>query len=213
MKLKLIIFPLCLIAINTFAFEGSIRQDVKNYNGSGSNVTMTWYLSASKCRIDMTASGKDVNSNTVLILDPSSKNLKTYETTGAGPKQYFQVDAGSISGGTAILSVSPTQEAKLIDGYKCEKWIVVSSVGVYNIWVTKDIDFDWSGYKDFFKTSVEVQAMIHQGVKGFPMLTESASGSNNAAVESVSAHSLDSNTFEVPSQYTLFVPQAAAPGK
>ncbi len=209
MKLKLIIFPLCLIVINAFGFEGSIKQVVKNYNGTGTNMTMTWYLASHNCRIDMAASGKDVHSNSVLILDPASQTLKTYETTGAGEKLYYQVPAGSISGGMSIVSVSPTQESKQINGYKCEKWIIISSLGVYNVWITKDIDIDWSMYKEFFKTSVEIQALAQQGVKGFPMLTETGNGSNATSVETVSAQAVSSNTFTVPAEYKLFVAQAA----
>jgi hypothetical protein len=208
MKLKLIIFPLCLIVINAFGFEGSIKQVVKNYNGTGATVTMNWQFGPHNCRVDMAASGKDVNSNTVLILDPASRTLKTYEANASGAqKLYFQVDASSISASLSVISVSPTQEVKQINGYKCEKWLVVTSAGAYNVWVTRDIDIDWSVYKDFFKSSIEVQALANQGVKGFPMLTESANGTNNASVESVSAQSVAANAFSVPSEYTLYVAQ------
>ena len=207
MKLKLIIFPLCLIVINAFGFEGSIKQTVKNYNGTGTTVNMTWYLGPQNCRVDMAAAGKDVNSNSVLILDPASKTLKTYEANGAGQKLYFQVDASGISGNMSLISVNMTQESKQIAGFKCEKWVVVTSAGVYNVWITKDIDFDWSAYKDFFKTSVEVQALATQGVKGFAMLTEPVNGSNASSVETVSAHAVAANMFTVPAEYKLFTAQ------
>jgi hypothetical protein len=161
----------------------------------------------------MSASGKDVNSNSVLILDPKAKTLKTFETGGTGQKLYFQVNANDISGNVSIMTINVTQEAKQINGYKCEKWVVITSVGTYNVWVTRDIDFDWSGYKDFFKTSVEVQALAQQGVKGFAMLTEPSNGSNASSVSAVAPQTLASNTFTVPSGYTLFVPQAQTPAK
>jgi hypothetical protein len=172
---------------------------------------MNWQFGSHNCRVDMLASGKDVNSNTVLILDPASRTLKTYEANASGAqKLYFQVDASSISASLSVISVNPTQEVKQINGYKCEKWLVVTSVGAYNVWVTRDIDIDWSVYKDFFKSSIEVQALANQGVKGFPMLTESANGTNNASVESVSAQTVSANAFTVPAEYTLYVQQAAA---
>ena len=211
MKLKLIIFPLCLIVINAFGFEGSIKQVVKNYNGTGATVTMNWQFGAHACRVDMAATGKDVNSNTVLILDPASRTLKTYEANGSGAqKLYFQVDAANISASMSVMSVNPTQEVKQINGYKCEKWVVLTSIGAYNVWVTREIDVDWSVYKEFFKSSVEAQALANQGVKGFVMLTESANGTNNASVESVSAKSIAANEFTVPTEYTLYVQQPAA---
>jgi hypothetical protein len=214
MKLKLIIFPLCLIVINAFGFEGSIKQTVKNYNGSGTTVNMTWYLGPQNCRVDMSAAGKDVNSNSVLILDPATKTLKTYETNGAaGQKLYFQVDASGISGNMSLISVNVTQESKTIGGFKCTKWVVVTSAGVYNVWVTKDIDFDWSAYKEFFKTSVEVQALATQGVKGFAMLTEPVNGSNASSVESVAPHAVAANMFTVPAEYKLFTAAQTQPGK
>lgn len=215
MKLKLIIFPLCLIVVNAFGFEGSIKQTVKNFNGSGTTINMTWYLGPQNCRVDMSAAGKDVNSNSVLILDPSSKVVKTYETsTAAGAqKLYFQVDASGIAGDMSVISVNTTQESKQINGFKCEKWVVVTSVGTYNVWITKDIDFDWSAYREFFKNSVEVQALATQGVKGFAMLTEPVNGSNGSSVETVSAHTLAANTFTVPSEYQLFTGQTSQPAK
>lgn len=210
MKLKLIIFPLCLIALHAFAFEGTIKQTIKNYNGSGSDLTTTWYLSTHNCRMDMAISGKDVNSNTVLILDPAASTIKTYEASStATQKSYFQINASSISGGVTIASVTASSDAKQINGYKCEKWTVVTSVGVYNIWVAKDIDFDWAPYKNLLKTSVEVQTLASQGIKGFPMMTESVGGNNSSAVESVSAQPLAANTFTVPSEYKLYSPQPA----
>jgi hypothetical protein len=204
MKLKLIILPLCLIAVHAFAFEGTVKQTVSNYNGTGANIIMTWYLGAHNCRLDMAASGKDVNSNTVLIMDPAAKTLKTYETTGAGAQKLcFQIGAGSITGGLSISSVSMTQETRQINGYKCEKWIVATSKGTYNIWITRDIAFDWSAYKDFFKSSIEVQALAQQGVKGFALLTEGAGGANSSTTESIAAQSISPSTFEVPAEYKL----------
>jgi hypothetical protein len=204
MKLKLIIFPLCLIVINAFGFEGSVKQVIKNYNGTGATITMNWSIGQHSCRIDMAATGKDVNSNTVLILDPASHTLKTYETGGnSAQKLCFQVDPSNISGNMTIMSVNPTQEVKQINGYKCEKWVVISSTGASNVWISRDIDVDWSVYKDFFKTSPEIQALINQGVKGFPMLTESTNGSNNVSVESVSAQSIPASSFIVPAEYKI----------
>jgi hypothetical protein len=208
MKLKLIIFPLCMIAMHAFGFEGSIKQVVKNYNGTGTTLTMTWYLSAHNYRVDMAASGKGINSNSVFIMDAASQTLKTYEASGgAGKKLYFQVDAGSIAGDLSIISVNITQEVRQINGYKCEKWIVVTSSGTYNVWITRTIDADWSSYKSFFKTSVEIQALASQGVRGFAMLTESNNGNNTMGVETVSIQAVPAITFAIPSEYTLFVPQ------
>lgn len=214
MKLKLIIFPLCLIVLNAFGFEGTVKQTVKNYNGTGTSITMTWYLGPNNCRIDMAASGKDVNSNTVLIMDPATKMLKTYETNGAGPqKLYFQVNASSISGEVSIINVNVTQDVKQINGYKCEKWVVITTSGTYNVWVTKDIAIDWSAYKEFFKTSIDIQAMAQQGVKGFAMLVESNSGANASSVETVTPQTIAATTFTVPAEYKLFVPQTQTPAK
>ena len=208
MKFKLIIFPLCLIVLNVFGFEGTIKQVVNNYNGTGTNITLTWYLGPHNCRMDMTQSGKDVNTTSVLILDPSTQTFNTYNLNVPGPKNYFQMKASDIGGGVSILSVTPTQDVKQINGYTCEKWVVVASSGSFNVWITKDIDFDWAPYKDFFKTNVEAQALIRQGVKGFPMLTEPLTGTGASNVETVSAQVLGANTFTVPTDYTLYVAPA-----
>jgi hypothetical protein len=92
MKLKLAILPLCLIVLNAFGFEGTLRQAVKNYNGSGTDVMMTWSIGAHSCRVDMNIPGKDGKvSNTVLLMDPVAKTLKTYEAGTTGEKGVLSV--------------------------------------------------------------------------------------------------------------------------
>jgi hypothetical protein len=211
MKLKLIIFPLCFIVLHAFGFEGAITQEAKNYNGTGTDVTITWYMGPHNCRIDMVQSGKDVNSSSVLIFDPATQTFKTYNLNLSGPKNYFQVNVSGITGGVSIISVTATQEVKQINGYKCEKWVIVASSGTFNVWITRDIDFDWSAYKDFFKTNVEAQALIHQNVKGFPMLTEPAGSNGPITVGAVTARALASATFTVPAEYTLYVAPSQTP--
>lgn len=209
MKLKLLILPFCIIVLNAFGFEGTIKQTVKNYNGTGTDISMIWYFGANKCKLEMAASGKSINSHTVIILDPQAKNLKTYEAGGTGAKVYYQIDAATISNGLNILSSTPTQETKQINGYKCEKWIVVSSIGAYNVWVAKDVDIDWAGYKDLMKTSVEIQALAGAGVKGFPMLTEAIGSNSTSTVESVTVKSQTSETFAIPAEYTVYTAAVA----
>lgn len=213
MKLKLAILPLCLIALHVFGFEGTIKQTVKNYNGTGNDVTLTWFLSAHSCRIDMAATGKDLKaaSNTVLLLDPAAKMLRTYEAGGAGEKVYFQASSSAISGDATNIGVTKTTDTRKIQGYNCEKWVVNSGGSSYDVWITRDIDFDAPAYKDFFKGSMEMQALAQQGVKGFAMLTESHSGANAATVEKVAAQAVSSSTFSVPSDYKLYVAQTPAP--
>ena len=216
MKLKLTLLPLCLLTLHAFAFEGIIKQNVKNYNGKGTNMTITWYLGAQNCRMDITASGKDINSNTVLIMDPASKTFKTFETTAAANAQkvYFQLKAADISGDVNVISVNKTGETKNIQGYNCEKWIIATTSGSCTSWITKDIDFDCAIYRDFLKSSVEIQALAAQGVKGFPIMTEGRDGANETSVDKITAQSISAESYAIPEGYTLFVPtQQAAPAK
>ena len=210
MKLKLAILPLCLIALNVFGFEGTVKQTIKNYNGTGNDVTMTWYIGAHSCRIDMSATGKDLKSasNTVLLFESATKTLKTYEASGPGEKVYFQVNASAISGGVVDVNVTKTTETKKIQGYNCEKWAITAGGSSYDVWITRDIDFDAAAYKDFFKNSMEIQALAQQGVKGFALLTESHNGMNAGSVEKVTAQTVSAETFTVPSEYKLYAPQA-----
>jgi hypothetical protein len=211
MKLKLAILPLCLIALNVFGFEGTIKQTVKNYNGTGTNVTMTWYIGAHNCRIDMNASGGDLKgSNSVVLVDPGANMLKTYEIGGAGPKNYFAVNAAAISGGLGEVKVTKTADIKVIQGYSCEKWTVTVGAAMYNVWITRDIDFDAAAYKEFFKNSIEIQALAQQGIKGFALLTESGTGTNASTSEKVTKQPLSAETFSVPAGYT---PQTVSPPK
>ena len=211
MKLKLAILPLCLIALNVFGFEGTVKQSVTNYNGTGTNVSMTWYLTNGGCRIDMVATGKDLKGGTtVLLINPATQTLSTYEVGGA-EKVYFQVSASSISGDAPNVSVTKTAETKKIQGYTGEKWVVIGQGGTYDVWITKDIDFNAAQYKDFFKGSMEIQALAQQGVKGFPLLTESHTGANASTVEKVSAQAISASTLSVPADYQLYNPKQLAP--
>jgi len=208
MKLKLAILPLCLIVLNAFGFEGTVKQTVKNYNGTGTDVSMTWYIGSHSCRLDMTATGKDTkSSNTVLLMDPATKTLSTYDAGATGQKVYFQLPASAISGTASDVNVSKTTDTKQIQGYKCEKWTVTTGGSTYDVWITRDIDFDAAAYRDFFKSGPEIQALAQQGVKGFPLLTESATGANASSVEKVTVQAIPASAFSIPSDYTLFVPQ------
>ena len=214
MKLKLAILPLCLIALNVFGFEGTVKQTVKNYNGTGTNVTLTWYLGAHSCRVDMNASGKDLKgSNTVVIVDPAAGLLRTYEAGGA-QKVYFQVAPAAISGGVGEVQVTKTADIKMIQGFSCEKWTVTVGSALYNVWITRDIDFDAAAYREFFKNNLEIQALAQQGVKGFALLTESGTGVNASNVEKVTKQAVSAETLSVPSDYTMYTnPTAPKSGK
>lgn len=205
MKFRFAIVPLCLISIQALAFEGIIKQQVKNYNGSGTTMTMTWSLAAQKCRLDVAVSAKDISSSTVMIADPSTGVLKTYNAGAAGSQKFFfQVNSSDITSDLSIISVNPTADLRQILGYKCEKWVVITSKGNYTIWISKDIDFDCGLYKDFFKSSPEIQALASQHIKGFPMLSESSTGVNGSSTTDVSTKAVDAGSFTIPSDYKLF---------
>lgn len=218
MKLKLAILPLCFAALHAFGFEGTVKQSVTNFNGSGSNAQMTWYIGASACRIDMTIIDKELKANnTVLLMNPAGQSMAMYETSGAGEKVYYQMNASAVSGEAMNIGVTRTAETKKIGGYNCEKWTIVNASGSYDVWITKDIDFNAAQYKDFFKGSLEIQALAQQGVKGFPMLTESHNGANASVTEKVTPGALPAGTLSVPAEYKLYNPQVspnvAAPKK
>lgn len=218
MKLKLAILPLCFVALHAFGFEGTVKQSVTNFNGSGANAQMTWYIGASSCRIDMTIVDKELKANnTVLLMNPAGQSMTMYETSGTGEKVYYQMNASAVSGDAMNIGVTRTTETKKIGGYNCEKWTIVNASGSYDVWITKDIDFNAAQYKDFFKGSLEIQALAQQGVKGFPMLTESRTGANASVTEKVTPGALPAGTLSVPAEYKLYNPQVspnvAAPKK
>ncbi len=218
MKLKLAILPLCLMALHAFGFEGTVKQSVTNFNGSGSSATMTWYIGAGSCRIDMSISDKDLKTNnTVMLMNPSDQSMIMYETSGGGEKVYFQMNASAVSGDAMNVMVNKTTETKKIGGYNCEKWTVMNTSGSYDVWITRDIDFNAAAYKEFFKGSMEIQALAQQGVKGFPMLTETRNGANASVTNKVTPGTLPAGTLSVPAEYKLYnaqvSPNVAAPKK
>jgi hypothetical protein len=113
----------------------------------------------------------------------------------------------AIGGGITDISVAKTTETKQVQGHKCEKWSVTTGGASYDIWVARDVDFDAVLYKDFFKTSIEIQALAHEGVKGFVLMTESKTGVNASTVDKVSAQAVPAATLSTPSDYKLFEAQ------
>lgn len=205
MKIKFFITAFCLMALRTFAFEGTIKQTIKNYNGTGIDVTMSWSVKGNNCRIDMKTSDKDAKGNTVLLMDAATKTLKTYNDASGNEKFYFEVKTSDISAGVFDVSATRTTEVKVIKGFNCEKWTVRANGNIYTVWITKDVDMDWKVYQDFFKSGIEFQALALEGVKGFPILTESRNGSNDMTVDQLTPQAVSANVFTVPSEYKLYV--------
>ena len=199
-----------MVATCSYAFEGTVKQVYKNYNGTGADVTMTWYIKGNNCRIDMTTSAKEAKGTTVLLIDATSQKLKMYNDDASAPTRvYYDVSLADIASSSADVSIAKTTDTKTIQGYKCEKYQATNAHGAYDIWFTKDIAVDWSAIKDFFKESTEIQTLAKEGIKGFPLLTEAKDKGATMSVSAITVQALSSTTFTVPADYKLFTNTAA----
>jgi hypothetical protein len=203
---RLSLLAFCLSTLPCWAFEGILYQTVKNYNGTGNDVAITYYLKNTLCKVDMITSDKQATVHTIMVYDANTKVAKTYfpsDKATAAEKVYYQINSDQISGSVSNLTSKKTTESKTINTHPADKWIVNSSLGKMDVWIATDIAIDWSLYRDLFKTSPEIQTLIDEGIKGFPIETQGADGKNIGKVDKVSTQTLPNSIFEVPSDYSL----------
>ncbi|MFN8310145.1 MAG: DUF4412 domain-containing protein [Chitinophagales bacterium] len=201
------IFSIALIAISlgASAFDGTIKQQVKNYNGSGNTFDYTWYFSSKGLRFDLEFNGKDGKTNTVFLTDALVSKIQMYTIDGkASEKHIFDIETSKASADVQIITSRATGEKKVISGYNCEKYEIVTNTTKIESWITKDIAVDWTNYQNLFRNSPEVLMMAREGIKGFSLESNSANGQNAISLTKVIAGSPAESVFSIPAGYTPF---------
>jgi|ERR1043165_1342755 hypothetical protein len=196
MKKLVSIFLLAFVAANLFAAKGLVLTQKYSTAIGGQNITLTWYITDSKCKLKMEYSDKDVNTVSHFIPDLATGKLITYadgNLPAGTPKTYFTIPVQNIKGNAETSNVGRTGETKTISGILCEKIIATANSGVTEMWVTKDFAAELYRYADFFKNINDIKALADGKIAGalVSSVTKDKGGNTTASFELLSLVSKD----------------------
>ncbi len=211
MKRVVSIVTLIMFVASAFAGKGLIViQKYVDANAKGSTVTVTWYVTATQCKMKMEFSDAKVNTVNWFIPDVANGKLLTY-TEGAVPvgtqKAFYSIPVQSIKSdmNASRLSVNKTVETKTVSGMVCEKIIVKTNRSITEMWVSKDFKADYYKFSSFFQNSFELMGLNEEKLQGFPLssITKDNSGKVISSYDLISATSseLTESDFTVPAEY------------
>lgn len=208
MKKTYSILLLSLITAIAFAGKGIVVTQKYNTGKEGQNVTVTWYVTETQCKLKMLYSDKDINTVNYFIPDMTNGKLLSYTegATPAGvPKTYYSIPVSGIKSAVEAPVVERTGETKTINGINCEKVIAKTATTVTEMWVTKDFKAEYYRFAAFFKNSNELKALSANSIKGFPIVSTTKDNSgkvvNAYELVSVSTTEIADSEFTVPSDY------------
>lgn len=201
----LILSILNFFFLNTFAFEGIIKQQSKDVQ-SGKMSTITWYIKGDKIKMTLEADGKKIElipnftSNTLIMfsddIQDEDDNLMYMEIS----ENNIKSNIGSVAAGDMVNSKYQNKEARTID--------VLSNGKKYRVEFLPSISFDFSKYSSLLKESMEIQALAVKGQKGFPIQTTLIKNDGKEDVvlktTSISETTVADREFTVPSGYKKF---------
>lgn len=204
---------LLVTALFSNAGNGIIATQKYTDANTKANITVTWYVSESNCKMKMEFSDEKVNSVNWFIADAANTQLLTY-TEGAVPagvsKMYFAIPLQNIKAagaGAASIKVEKTGETKTISGINCEKMVIATEQHVTEMWVTKDLPVGFYKFTSFFQNNFEMAGLNAEKISGFPLqsVTKDKSGKviNSYSLVSASSSELSPNDFTVPGEYKL----------
>lgn len=195
-----------------FAGQGMlITQTYAGATNKGASVSVTWYVTASQCKMKMVYADGKMNTTTFFIPDPANGKLLTYSdgtAPGAPQKVFYTIPVSGIKEDHEDVmqaTVTKTGETKTIGGMVCEKITAKTARGTTEMWVTKDFKPDMYKFFPYFQGSIELKVLSQEGIQGVPL--ESVTKDNTGAlIESytfVSAVNTELNTgdFSVPAEY------------
>ena len=200
-----------MFVTSLFANKGLvITQKYFDSNAKGSSVNISWYVTASQCKLKMEFSDTKVNTVNWFIPDVANSKLLTY-TEGAVPggtqKAFYSIPVQSIKSdmNASRVSVGKTGETKTVSGMLCEKIIVKTNKSITEMWVTKDFKTDYYKFASFFQNSFELMGLNEEKIQGFPLssVTKDNSGKVISSYDLISATSceLTESDFTVPAEY------------
>jgi uncharacterized protein DUF4412 len=213
MKKTFVVILSLLFVVSAFAAKGLvIKQKVAGGMSSDANITITWYVSETQCKMKMEYHDEKLNSVNDFIPDLASGKLLMYNEGSpakGGNPTYFAIPQSEIKGGEGMpaqVTLTRTGETKTILGIACEKMVVKSSNSTTEMWVTTDFKADYYKFAPFFRGSYELLALSQQNIQGVPLqsTTKDNSGKILSSTELISASLTDISAaeFSVPSGYS-----------
>jgi hypothetical protein len=153
---------------------------------------------------------------TVYHLDPASKTYRETKLNELADKMSKMDEAHKkMMGMSEGIQVTPTEETKTIEGYKCKKFDVSAMSMKSEYWVTKDVEvYDelkaiWARLAKSFEANPMLSQMNVMGVmnkmQGFPIqtVTQVMGGQTISTVKKIEKKNPSEDLFKVPQGYTL----------
>jgi hypothetical protein len=194
-----------------FASQGLVvTQKYTDAASKGATVTVTWYITATQCKMKMSYADDKVNSTTYFIPDVANGKLLTYSdgaVPGGGDKRFYSVPVQSIKSNIDVsrVTVTKTGEVKTIGGMVCEKVTVKTNRSTTEMWITKDFKPDYYTFFAFFQSSYELMGLSQESLQGIPLesVTRDNAGAVMSSFQLVSASNADlsAGDFTVPVEY------------
>lgn len=200
------------VAVSAFAAKGLVVTQKYTDANVKADMTVTWYVSQSSCKMKMTFNDAKVNTVNWFFPDVVNSQLLTY---GEGPvpagvqKAYYAIPVKNIQADKSIevsrIKVERTAETKTMAGMNCEKILVKTNRTITEMWVTKDFKADYYKFYAFFQNSTELMGLSEEQIQGFPLasVTKDLSGKLISSAELISATPTEFTDadFKVPSDY------------
>lgn len=211
MNRTLITFILLLFTTAAFAEKGYIITQ-KFVGISKTDISVSWYVSASRCKLKMLLGSGSQTSTTYFIPDITNAQLLTYNESpvvAGATKAFYKLPVDKVSASkdasVARITVTKTGENKEIGGLSCEKIIVKTDKHETEVWVSKKFTPEFYKYYPFFKDHYALAGLSEEKLKGFPLesVTKDLSGNVISAYQFVSATEAEftDEDFKVPAEY------------
>ncbi len=226
--LRVIAFSFIVIATASSAamadfYWESVQQTQGMPGRPNETIDVKNYLTAYASRSDRAGHITIVNfdTRTMVQIDPTTKtyhqiNLDAMGVppgmNASGNDQMRQQAMKQMMGG---MKVTPTQETKTIDGYRCQKYLVSGMMMNSEYWLSKDV----KGYAEMKQIASKVSGVFEQNpmmkqmniagmmsqLDGFPvqMTMKIMNGTSTTTLKKIENKTLDKSLFTVPAGYTL----------
>ncbi len=180
------------------------------------------YFTQNASRVEL-GNGKimiiDYNAMKMYSLEPAAKTYTEIDINEMGmPPNMSPADKkkmGEMMGGMMGIQITPTNETKTIEGYKCLKYNVNIAMMNGEYWVSKDV----KGYQELKALGARVGSVMEKNpmlrqtniagmvekLDGFPVQTVNhiMGGTVVSTLKKVEQKSVDPALFRVPKDYTL----------
>ena len=190
------------------AGDATIKMKYSNETFKGSGVELTWFLSATNCKMELSFTNKDMT--TVSAFIPDNNSLLMYDTKAEGKNRHiYTLPLETIKSDPKLLfkrsKVVVKDEVKKIAGIDCKKVVFSTDKFISEFWVATSLP-DGAKWQSYFLSYPELAAIADAELAGFPLASviKDLSGNTISSFEatSVSFSPLTKDIFFPPAGYT-----------